>query len=50
MYFKRDKYAMFGLFSLQINQGKENVLFLLVQCNANTVATYKVVINNTRYF
>lgn len=41
---------MFGLFSLQINQGKENVLFLLVKFNANTVATYMFVINNKRYF
>lgn len=41
---------MFGLFSVQINQGKENVLFLLIKCNGNTVATYMFVINNKRYF
>lgn len=41
---------MFDLFSLQSNRGKENVLLLLVQCNANTVATYEVVINNMTYF
>jgi len=41
---------MFGLFNLQINQGKENVVFLLVNCNTNTVPTYMFVINNKRYF